>query len=155
VNYLDKDGNTDLHLTAYYGHADVVAKLLDRGPGLISDVTRKNQRWCEQTGKWVRETALDCAKGVQEAYGKATDKTAFCPLTVDVHKLREKDYESGFPITPYTRVDLTTRNGSHLPLFLALAFSVIINALSSPLSCLKPVGLSVENDSICFCLLIY
>jgi hypothetical protein len=40
VNYLDDDGNTALHLAAYYGHADVVATLL--GSGLISDLTIKN-----------------------------------------------------------------------------------------------------------------
>ena len=40
VNYLDKNGNTALHLAAYYGHADVVATLL--GSGLISDLTIKN-----------------------------------------------------------------------------------------------------------------
>jgi hypothetical protein len=99
VNYLDRDGNTALHLAAYNGHADVATALL--GLGLISDLNLKNK---------YGETALDCAKAGQEAYGKAKDKTAFCPGTVDVHKLREKGYESGFPITPYTRVDLTTRN---------------------------------------------
>jgi hypothetical protein len=98
VNYLDKDGNTALHLAAYYGHADVVARLLDSG--LISDLTIKNKS-CD-------EMALDCAKAGQEAYGKATDKTAFCPETVDVDQLREKRYKKGWH---GTRVDLTTRNG--------------------------------------------
>jgi hypothetical protein len=98
VNYLDKDGNTALHLAAYYGHADVVATLLNSG--LISDLAVKN--------KSCNETALDCAKAGQEAYGKATDKIAFCPETVDVDQLREKGYQKGWH---GTRVDLTTRNG--------------------------------------------
>ena len=98
VNYLDKDGNTALHLAAYYGHADVVATLLNLG--LISDLTVKN--------KSCNETALDCAKAGQEAYGKATDKIVFCPETVDVDQLREKGYQKGWH---GTRVDLTTRNG--------------------------------------------
>jgi ankyrin repeat protein len=98
VNSVDLEGNTALHLAAYYGHADVVATLLDSG--LISDLTIKN--------KSRGETALVCAKAGQEAYGKATDKTAFCPLTVDVDQLREKGYQKGWH---GTRVDFTTRNG--------------------------------------------
>jgi hypothetical protein len=58
----------------------------------------------------VCESALDCAKAGQEVYGK--DQTAFLS-TVDVDKLREKGYEAfgGFLKTPFTPVDLTTRNG--------------------------------------------
>jgi hypothetical protein len=58
VNYLDKDGNTALHLAAYYGHADVVATLLDSG--LVSDLTIKN--------KSKGETALKCAEAGQKDY---------------------------------------------------------------------------------------
>jgi hypothetical protein len=57
VNYLDKTGNTALHLAAYYGHADVVATLLR----LNSDLTIKNK---------YGETALDCGKAGQKAYDK-------------------------------------------------------------------------------------
>jgi len=98
VNSVDLEGNTALHLAAYYGHADVVATLLDSG--LISDLTI--------IYKSRGETALDCARAGQEAYGKATDKTAFCPETVDVDQLREKGHQKGWH---GTRVDLTTRNG--------------------------------------------
>jgi hypothetical protein len=69
---------------AYYGHADVVSMLLR----LDSNHTIQNKRG---------ETALDCAKVGQETYGKATDKIAFCPLTVDVVQLREKGYQEGLP----------------------------------------------------------
>jgi hypothetical protein len=57
VNNLDLNGNNVLHLAAIYGHADVVATLLDSG--LISDLNIKNKYW---------ETALDCAKAGQIAY---------------------------------------------------------------------------------------
>jgi ankyrin repeat protein len=61
VNYRRiKDGGTALHAAAYYGHADVVATLLNSG--LISDLTIKNK----SEGK----TALDCARAGQEAYDK-------------------------------------------------------------------------------------
>jgi ankyrin repeat protein len=59
VNHVDLDRNTALHQAAYYGHADVVATLLDSG--LISDLNNKNK---------YDETALDCAKAGQEAYVK-------------------------------------------------------------------------------------
>jgi hypothetical protein len=102
---------TALHQAAYYGHADVVATLLE----LNSDHTIKNKKWCKQTDKWVKfETALDCAKAGQEAYEKATDKTAFFPETADVDQLREKGYQKGVLgafYTPGTRVDFTTRDG--------------------------------------------
>jgi ankyrin repeat protein len=39
VNSVDLEGNTALHVVAYYGHADVVDTLLDSG--LISDVTMR------------------------------------------------------------------------------------------------------------------
>ena len=89
---------TALHQAAYFGHADVVSTLLR----LNSDHTIKNKKWCKQTDKWVKfETALDCAKAGQEAYGKATDKTAFCPSCPLISGRKSKfDY-----------VDLTTRDG--------------------------------------------
>jgi hypothetical protein len=57
ANYLDKAGNTALHLAAYNGHADVVATLLR----LNSDPTIKNK---------FDETALDCAKTGQKTYAE-------------------------------------------------------------------------------------
>jgi hypothetical protein len=101
VNYLDKNDNTVLHLAAYYGHADVVSTLLE----LDSNHTIQNK---------YGETVLDCAKAGQEAYDKATDKTAFFPETIDVDQLREKGYQKGELgdfYTPGTRVDFTTRDG--------------------------------------------
>jgi len=57
VNHQDLDRNTALHHAAYYGHADVVATLLDSG--LISDLNLTNK---------YGETALDCARASQKAY---------------------------------------------------------------------------------------
>ncbi len=90
VKSVDKDGNTALHLAGHYGHADVVKTLLDSG--LISDLTIKNKKG---------QTALDYAKEGHEEYGKATDKTSFCPKT----HMENTSYNSG------TRVDFTTRDG--------------------------------------------
>jgi hypothetical protein len=78
---------------------------------LNSDCTIKTKKWCKQTGKWVKgETVLDCAKGGQEAYDKATDKTAFFPETINVDQLYEQG-EIGVFYTPGTRVNLTKRYG--------------------------------------------
>jgi hypothetical protein len=84
VNYLDKDGSTALHLAAYYGHADVVAMLLDSG--LISDLTIKN--------KSEGETALKCAEAGQEDYDKKKFKG---PVS--------------FAAKSSGGIDFTTRNG--------------------------------------------
>ena len=92
---------TALHQAAYYGHADVVSTLLR----LDTNHTIQNK---------YGETAIDCAKAGQEAYGKATDKTAFFPETADVDQLQEKGYQKGVLgafYTPGTRVDFTTRDG--------------------------------------------
>jgi hypothetical protein len=61
VKYQDRDVESALHLAAYFGHADVVAKLLDSG--LLSDHTIKNK---------MGEKALDSAKAAQEAYDNNT-----------------------------------------------------------------------------------
>jgi hypothetical protein len=85
VNSLDRDGRTALHLAAYYGHADVVATLLDSE--LISDLTIKSK-------PPRNETALDCAKAGQEDYDNKIFKgpMSLCPKSSGV-------------------IDFTTRNG--------------------------------------------
>jgi hypothetical protein len=79
VNYRRiKDGGTALHFAAYYGHADVVATLLNSG--LISNVNLKNK---------YGETALDCAKAGQAAH----DKNKFPSFDL----LREFTTRDGWP----------------------------------------------------------
>jgi hypothetical protein len=87
VNYLDKDGNTALHQAAYFGHADVVATLVDSG--LISDLNNKNK---------YGETALDCAKAGQEAYVKNEFKGP-------------KSFEGPRSFSQFSHIDFTTRDG--------------------------------------------